>query len=276
MNTSLRKILTGNAVSGRLYCAARQAYHVHRFTKCGGEYFLNADEFSKALRAQGQNGWLDLHTADGLTITLRRNYGDAMTVAEIFLYDCYAGKVKLSSSPVIIDIGGFIGDFALYAVKRLHAQKVIVCEPSPQNWKLLLRNIANNGYESHIIPLNMAVTDGKDVMMNIDAPDECQCTVSAYHSGSQALSVVPGISLSQLLRDQRIDSVDLLKIDCEGGEYAILDSTPSSVFNRIRNIVFEFHDVDGGWSKLDNARQHLRQEGYVVHTKRGLVWASRM
>ena len=275
MNAAIRKVVTGNAISGRLYCAARQAYHIHRFTKAAGRYFLNANEFKKALRSHGDNGCLDLRTADGLTITLRRNSGDAMTVAEVYLYDCYACRAQLSSNPIVVDIGGFIGDFALYAVKRLNARRVIVCEPSPRNWNLLLRNIANNGYADRILPINMAVTDGTDAMMNIDTPDEYQCTVSAYNSGSQALSLVPGISLSKLLHDQSIESVDLLKIDCEGGEYAILDSASSDVLHRIRNIVFEYHDVDGGWSKLDTARQHLRREGYAVHTSRGLVWASR-
>src|ERR1700688_3692818 len=148
-----------------------------------------------------------------------------MTVGEIFLDDCYVRGLTLPNSPVVVDIGGFIGDFSLYAVKRLNARRVIVCEPSPRNWTLLLKNIANNGYEDRIEPVNKAVTDGSNAMMNIDAPDECQCMVSAYSTSAQPLSTVPGISLQELLREHSVESVDLLKIDCEGGEYAILEST---------------------------------------------------
>jgi len=168
-----------------------------------------------------------------------------MTVAEIFLSNSYVRDLNLPPNPVVIDVGGFIGDFSLYAVKRLNAARVIVCEPSPRNWALLLKNIANNGYQDRIEPVNKAVTDGGDAMMNIDAPDEEQCMVSACYSGRQPLKGVPGVSLAELLRDYAVESVDLLKIDCEGAEYAILESTPGDVFSRIRNIVFEYHQIDG-------------------------------
>jgi hypothetical protein len=112
-------------------------------------------------------------------------------------------------------------------------------------------------------------------MMNIDAPDEDQCMVSEYYPSEQPLSSVPGISLVELLRDHSVQSVDLLKIDCEGGEFAILESIPGDVLSRIRNIVFEFHHIDGVWAKLESVRQRLRREGYALHTRGGLITASR-
>jgi FkbM family methyltransferase len=276
MNATIRRILTANSFSRRLYCAARQAYHTRRVTRCAGQYFVNVDEFKSALGAEGVSAPLDLHTVDGLTITIRQNYGDAMTVAEIFLGNCYGRDLHLPPNPVVVDIGGFIGDFSLYAVKRLNARKVVVCEPSPRNWALLLKNIANNGYEDRIEPENKAVTaDGGSVKMNIDASDENQCMVSAYHNDAQPMSTVSGISLHQLLRDHAIDTVDLLKMDIEGGEYAILENTSAEVLSRIRNIVFEYHDIEDGWAKLESAKQRLQREGYDLHDSRGLVWASR-
>jgi len=276
MNSTIRRILTSNSLSRRLYCAAREAYQTRRVTRCAKRYFLNADEFKSALGAHGVTAPLDLRTVDGLTITIRQNYGDAMTVAEIFVGNCYGRELHLRPDPVVIDIGGFIGDFALYAVKRLGARKVVVCEPSPRNWALLLKNIANNGYEDRIEPENKAVTeDGANVMMNIDAPDEDQCMVSAYGPGEQPLSAVAGISLRQLLQDHAVGNVDLMKIDVEGGEYAILESAPTDVLSRIQNIVFEYHDIEGGWAKLASVKQRLHREGYSLYTNRGLVWASR-
>jgi len=236
---------------------------------------VNADELRSALRAEGKTALVNLCTPDGLTITIRKNHADAMTIAEIFLGDNYTRGLTLPSNPVIIDIGGFVGDFSLYAAKRLNARRVIVCEPSPRNWALLLMNISNNGYQDRIEPVNKAVTDGGSVMMNIDAPDESQCMVSAYYHSGQPLTAVPGISLSELLREHAVESVDLLKIDCEGGEFAILESTPSDVFRRIRNIVFEYHQVDGLWARLNSVKQRLRREGYFLQTHGGLVSAWR-
>ena len=140
--------------------------------KSAGRYFLNVDEFKSALGSQVGTGLVELRTVDGLTITMRQNYGDAMTLAEIFLDGCYNIDLNLPKDRVVIDIGGFIGDCSLYAVKRLNARRVIVCEPSPRIWALLLKNIAKNGYEDRIEAVNMAVTDGGNAMMNVDAPDE--------------------------------------------------------------------------------------------------------
>ena len=98
-------------------------------------------------------------------------------------------------------------------------------------------------------------------MMDIDAPDESQCMVSAYFQSERPLSSVPGISLEQLFKDHEIESVDLLKMDIEGGEYAILQSTPSEVLKRVRNIVFEYHDVEEGWAKLESVKKRLPMKG---------------
>ncbi|HKW16979.1 MAG TPA: FkbM family methyltransferase [Terriglobales bacterium] len=274
MNRTIRRVLTANSLSRKLYFSMRQTYRIHQTAKVAERCFVNAEEFKNALRSQGGTAEVDLRTVDGLKITIRKNYGDAMTLAEI-LVDDYVRGLNLPQNPVIVDIGGFIGDFSLYAVKRLNASRVIVCEPSPRNWALLLRNIANNGYEGRIEPVNKAVTDGRDVMMNIDAPDECQCTVSAFAPSEQPLTAVPGISLGQLLRDHAVENVDLLKIDCEGAEFEILESTPAEVFGRIRNIVFEYHQIDGVWAKLESAKQRLRRDGYALHTRGGLITASR-
>jgi FkbM family methyltransferase len=275
MNATIRRVLTANNLSRRLYFAARQTYRMRRTSMAVGRGFLNPDEFKVALRTHGSTALVDLRTVDGLTITIRQNYSDAMTIAEIFLDDCYIRNLPLPPNPVVIDVGGFIGDFSLYAVKRLNARRVIVCEPSQRNWALLLRNIAKNGYEDRIEPVNKAVTDGGDVMMNIDAPDEGQSMVSAHYQTGQQLTAVPGISLGDLLRDHAVESVDLLKIDCEGGEFAILESTPSDVYSRIRNIVFEYHQIDDVWAKLESVKQRLRREGYVLRMHDGLISASR-
>jgi hypothetical protein len=39
-----------------------------------------------------------------------------------------------------------------------------------------------------------------------------------------------------------LEQIDFLKIDCEGAEGPILQSTPNSYLKRIRKIALEFHD----------------------------------
>ena len=53
MNTTIRRVLTANSLSRKLYFAARQAYRIHQTGKIAGRCFLNPDEFKNALGSSG-------------------------------------------------------------------------------------------------------------------------------------------------------------------------------------------------------------------------------
>jgi hypothetical protein len=54
------------------------------------------------------------------------------------------------------------------------------------------------------------------------------------------------LSFGELFRQQRLDEVHLLKIDCEGAEYEILSSDEFALFAaKVSNVVFEHHRVEG-------------------------------
>ena len=274
MNMAVRRFFQSTPLFRNLYGAARTTYHRRRVLRAAGNYFTAPDQYLTAWdREDGKV--VDLRTKDGLIITIRQNHMDAMILAEIFLDNCYVTGLHLSDQPIVVDIGGYIGDFALYAVKRLKARKVVVCEPSPRNWSLLKQNIANNHYEDRIEPVNKAVTDGEDVLMNVDASDRSQATISAYGPSALARTRIAGISLASLVEDHDLPEIDLLKIDCEGGEYTILTTTPSEVFKNIRNIVFECHEIEGFEAKLEAVKQRLCGEGYSLKVRASLVFASR-
>jgi hypothetical protein len=111
--------------------------------------------------------------------------------------------------------------------------------------------------------------------MDVDAPDRVQAMVSAFGADQSGRKRIPGITLKSVLDEHGIDTVDLLKIDCEGGEYSILSSTPANVFRRIRRIVFEYHEIDGFAPRLKSVKEYLRDNGYRIVTHRSLVWATR-
>lgn len=263
-------------ILGALYCWARKRYHISKTTKSAKRYFNNFDEYREALENEG-DGTVDIRTLDGLIITIRRNLWDARILQEVFLEDPYTLGLSLGVGPTVVDIGGYIGDFALYAVKRLGASKVIVYEPSMKNFAIMARNIENNQYKGRIVAVNMAVSDASEVLMNIDLPDRRQVNVSAYGTDASFLTRVPSVTLKDLLAAHQLDSVDLLKLDCEGSEYAILLSAPIELFKRIENIVMEYHEIEGFEAKLDAVQIHLRNAGYAVSVYGGdILSASRM
>jgi Met-10+ like-protein len=115
----------------------------------GRTLFENNDAYVRALYRKGE-GTVTLHTHDGLDIAIRQNLWGARIVREIFFERPYVQYVNLPPHPVIVDIGGYIGDFSLYAAKYLNARRVVVFEPTAENFALLKQNIENNGYGDRI------------------------------------------------------------------------------------------------------------------------------
>lgn len=274
MNMTVRLFLQRTPVFRGLYRVARTKYHRHRLSKSVKGYFTDPDRFMKAWESE-DGEIVELRTKDGLVFSVRQNHMDAAILAEIFLDDCYVKGFQIPDRPVVVDVGGYIGDFAVYAAKRLNARKVVVCEPSPKNWSLLRKNISNNGYEDRITAINKAVTAGEDTFMNIDAPDRNQATVSAFGSNASRRMRVPGISLASLIESEGLTQVDFLKIDCEGGEYEILSTTPTAVLKNVHKIAFECHEINGFHEKLEAVKRRLENEGFVVEIRASLVYASR-
>jgi FkbM family methyltransferase len=267
----IRQTITSIPVLSDIFYRARRRYHELRTTRAAKAYFVNYETYRQALHTRA-DGTVDVRTADGLTITIRRNHWDARILQEIFLTEPYLQDLSIPENATVVDIGGYIGDFSLYAAKRLKARKVIVYEPSPKNFEILLRNIENNHLQDRIVAINMAVSDSNEIMMDIDLPDSKQINVSAYGShGTTPKHRVPSVTLPGLIESHKLELIDLLKIDCEGGEYAILLNTPSHTFDRIKNIVFEYHQIDDFQRKLEAVKNKLGAAGYWLKTHKGDV-----
>jgi FkbM family methyltransferase len=235
--------------------------------------FQNYNLYLQALQRKGE-GTVLLRTRDGLGITIRQNLWDARIIREIFFDKPYVRHITLPNRPVIIDVGGYIGDFSLYAAKYLNARRVVVYEPTVENFRLLTQNIENNGFADRITAVNKAVSSGHEIVLNVQIQESEEMHVSAYWYKNFEQRTIPSVTLPEILETHRLDSIDLLKIDCEGGEYDILPAVPGSLFKRIRNIVFEYHEIDGYESRLKDILKQLQAAGYALRTDGKIVSAS--
>jgi len=76
---------------------------------------------------------------------------------------------------------------------------------------------------------------------------------------------VRALSMADAFEMLGIESCDLLKLDCEGAEYAILFDTPQPVLERVQRIVMEYHDNIVQHTHHDLAR-FLNDRGFRVET----------
>ncbi len=188
---------------------------------------------------------------DGTRIHLSSDPQDIVTVFVIFARRDY-GKVGPNSS--VLDIGANIGVFSLFAA-RSGAKAVHSFEPSRESFETLVRNVKENGLEAVIFPHQLAVTavDGAEV-----AFPKRSSAFNRIGSGAveEDCELVGTISLQTILRDK--PALDLLKLDCEGGEYDILLTLDQDMVKKIRAIRLEYHLGRG-----KDVTAHLEHYGFA-------------
>jgi len=59
------------------------------------------------------------------------------------------------------------------------------------------------------------------------------------------VETAPCLSIRSLFDRQRIDRIQLLKVDCEGSEHGIFRSLTPELAARIDQIAMEVHRIDG-------------------------------
>lgn len=236
--------------------------------------FVDHELYLRAL-TQKDLGTVTLKTHDGLSVTIRQNIWDARIIKEMFFDKPYIRHVNLSANPIIVDIGGYIGDFSIYAAKYLNADRVIVYEPTAENFRILKQNIQSNAFEDRIIAVNKAVSNSAEIMLNVEIQESNEVHASGYWYPDAEHRKIPSITLSDVLAEHQLNSVDLLKVDCEGGEYDIFPAVTDETFSSIRNIVFEYHRVDGFEGKLELVFNRLISAGYKLRVEEAIVYARR-
>jgi acyl carrier protein len=68
-------------------------------------------------------------------------------------------------------------------------------------------------------------------------------------------------TVSQIIGEEHIGVVDLLKIDVENSEYFVLEGIGEADWRKIRNVIIEVHDIEG---RLDRIVSLLEKRGYSV------------
>ena len=149
----------------------------------------------------------------------------------VFFYEEY--KFLNVKDRDVIDIGMNIGDSALYFSIN-GAKRVIGLEPYPYAFSFAEKNVKLNGI-NNIILLNAGY--GKDSNVIID-PEIISSSGSSLISSVKGKNV-PILSLKTLIDKYNIKSA-ILKMDCEGCEYALLNED-DEVFNHIEMIQIEYH-----------------------------------
>jgi FkbH-like protein len=147
---------------------------------------------------------------NGLEIVHLNRYETDYLYREIFEEQCYLRHgIRLEDGATVVDIGANIGLFSLFVASRCANAKVYAFEPAPVVYELLK--------EEYVGELTADRLQRRS--------QECRLT-----------------SVSEIIRENRIDRIDLLKIDAERSELDIIGGIEDGDWPRIDQIVVEIHD----------------------------------
>ena len=202
-----------------------------------------------------------VHLRNGILMEAPEGENLIEMIDEIFRMGAYTpSDLPIEPDDIVVDIGANVGVFAVYAARKTE-NTVFAFEPSPVNAEFLRKNTEINGFHNIAIH-NLAVSDRSGTERFVLARIGGGHLLSNSAEGELRDHVeVSTTTLEQIIRDNSLEQIDFLKLDCEGIEGRILQSTPKDQLRGIRKIAMEFHD-NVSLLKHDEIARLLGDQGF--------------
>lgn len=168
----------------------------------------------------------------------------------IFLNECYRFNSS-HSKPVIIDCGANIGLSVLWFAKFYPGSTIIAFEPDPTLFGILKQNAGANKIQAAL--KNEAVWN-QNTELKFTSSKKQNARIS-----ETGTTTVKAVRLKEVL--ETFPVVDLLKVDIEGAEHAVLSDCKNELY-RVKNLFVECHFSDGKMGESLSILQWLQESGF--------------
>jgi FkbM family methyltransferase len=169
-------------------------------------------------------------------------------IREMFVLEEYKLPDDFRPS-TIVDLGSNVGISVLYFKARYPDARVIAVEAHPEAFARLARNTE---HLEGVDLVQAAVADREGTLPMYVGGESWAATVNPG-GGRDNVVEVPATTLDRVIGEHGLDSIDLLKMDIEGSEIAVLRSAEAP--RQARMMVFEFHQEHSDESLWDLLRQ---------------------
>lgn len=164
---------------------------------------------------------------------------DWVAIREVLVddeYKCVAKLLAETSAPRVLDLGANIGTFAVRIFRLFPAAKVASVEAANDTFSILSANrVMNPGADWQTFHKGVWRYDGPLHLMRSGS------SVSHRVSQKSGDEMIVGITLQTLLSTLRWDAIDLIKMDIEGGEEAVIPEGVD-VLKKARFLIVEIHN----------------------------------
>lgn len=171
-------------------------------------------------------------------VTLRMRTSDVSIYEEVLLRGYYALPITFVPK-TIVDLGANIGMVSIYYANHYPEAKIVAVEAEASNFAALCENV--RGYRN-IFPVHAAVWNRNGhVMMTVPQGSDGAIDTMTFAIREGEGTRVRSITMTTLMRETGISSIDVLKVDIEGAEKEVFE-TACDWIGGIRCIAIELHD----------------------------------
>jgi FkbM family methyltransferase len=191
-----------------------------------------------------------------VTLSYPSDQGSYIAFKDVFISDVYwLDKLREKRFESILDIGGHAGFFSLAAKNVFPNAKVHSYEPNSLLWPHIDSHAGQAGFSVFHEAVGsqsgwVSLQEGQDSVFTqcrVDDQGDVKMT-----SIAEAIERVSGAGM-----------LDLLKMDCEGGEWEIFNDTAS--MKKVRCLSMEYHLFED--KPLTLLRNKILELGFVIKTE---------
>ena len=166
-----------------------------------------------------------------------------------------------SAAPRILDCGGNVGLASLFFKRRFPHARITAYEADPALFAMLKGNLAaNRASDVEAVHAALWTTNGR-VTFRAEGSDSGMISTLAGAINATAVDV-PSLRLHDIIAAETNGRIDLLKLDIEGAEDAVL-SDCEPVLGRIGAIVMDLHEFAPADRQAPRVLELLTRNGFT-------------
>ena len=240
---------------------------------------------------------------DGLEVFSLNPDETRFVYGEVFGARCYLQHgIELHDGDCVFDVGANIGLATVFFHRERQGVRIFAFEPNPSACECLRANVALHGADARVFECGLSREPGtaeftfypaNSVMSGFHADLETDrgttktCMVNRGVAPRDAERLLGFLfktqtfpcrlrTLSEIVDEQDVARIDLLKVDVEKSELEVLEGIRAEHWDRVRQAVVEVHDEKGALAKVESllathgfeitAEQDPLLEGTTLHT----------
>ena len=171
-------------------------------------------------------------------------------------------KFEIKKNDIVIDIGAHIGYFTTYAANNANNGTVYSIEPYKESFEILKKNLELNSLTNVKLFHGAISKVTEQITLYIDRNNEIGNCIFKTDKTTES-EKVDSFSLKDFIKNNKIEKIDFLKIDCEGAEFEIILNFDKELMKKIDKISAEIHE-NNNTKSLDELVDFLRKNNFKV------------